>query len=56
MKMILSTQEGYLKDQKPDTKRKARESRQFFTFNGEDAPLKTVRAIMQKYGISKEDL
>lgn len=56
MKILLTTQEGWLKDQKPAT-RKARENRLInFTFTGNDAPVKTVRALMEKYGITKDEL
>lgn len=52
----VSTSEGYLKDQDPRTKRKAKERVLHFTFTGNDAPVKTIKAIMDKFGISKDDL
>jgi hypothetical protein len=56
MKILLTTQEGYQKDQSVRSKKRGEDRRLFFNFNGDDAPLKAVRAIMQKYGIKKEDL
>lgn len=52
----VSTAEGYTKDHNERARRRAKEKVLHFTFTGNDAPLKTVKAIMQKYGISKEEL
>jgi hypothetical protein len=56
VKILLSTVEGYRKDNTLESKKKFSERPLHFTFTGNDAPLKTVRAIMQKYGITKEEL
>jgi hypothetical protein len=49
--------EGYAKNNTPQAKKKFFNERKVpMTFNGNDAPLKAVRAMMQKYGIRVEDL
>jgi hypothetical protein len=52
----VSTAEGYVKDHNERSRQRAKEKVLHFSFTGNDAPLKTVKAIMQKYGIAKEDL
>ena len=56
MKILLSTSEGFPKDKKAINKKRFSNKPIYFLFNGDDAPIKAVRAIMQKYGITKEEL
>lgn len=56
MKILLSTMEGFPKDNSPSSKRFKERHKMNMNFNGNDAPLKAVRAIMEKYGITKEEL
>ena len=52
----LSTVEGYRKDNTLQSKKKFSNRPLHMVFTGNDAPIKTIRAIMQKFGIVKEDL
>lgn len=56
MKILLTTIEGYRKDNTLESKKKHADRPFRLNFNGTDAPLKAVRAMMQKFGITKEDL
>jgi hypothetical protein len=54
--ILLSTIEGYPKDNTIQSKKRNKDRNIHFTFTGPDAPTKAVKAIMQKYGIQKEEL
>lgn len=55
--IYLTTIEGHTKDRTSTACKKAFEEKKFnLQFSGKDAPIKAVRAIMQKYGIKIEDL
>jgi hypothetical protein len=56
MKILLSTFEGWPKDKKPENKKKFEDKRNYLTFSGADAPVKAARALIQKYGITPEEL
>lgn len=56
MKVFLSTREGYSKDLTPQSKKRYADKGLTLQFSGNDAPVKAVRALMQKYGITVEDL
>jgi hypothetical protein len=59
MKMLLSTQEGYPKDRTDQNKKKFREKQNnnfHIHFSGNDAPVKMVKALMQKFGITPDQL
>lgn len=56
MKILLSTVEGYRKDNTLQSKKRFEGRPIHLTFTGNDAPVKAVRAMMEKYGITKEDL
>jgi hypothetical protein len=52
----LSTVEGYRKDNTLASKKKFSNRPVHMVFTGNDAPAKMVRAVMQKYGLTVEDL
>jgi len=54
--VTLSTVEGYPKDKTPSAKKRFSSKPLHFSFSGDDAPLKAVKALMQKYGIEVDDL
>ena len=56
MKILLSTSEGYMKNNTLESKRKLKSKMIAFTFSGPDAPVKAARALIQKYGITPEEL
>ena len=56
MKIHLTTEEGYPKDKAPGNPRHHRERAFHLVVTGDDAPVKAVQAIMQKYGVTKEEL
>jgi hypothetical protein len=56
VRIELSTSEGYRKDKSPESKKRYRDRSIRLTFSGNDAPVKAIHAMMQKFGISKEEL
>lgn len=56
MKMLLTTEEGFPKDKTPKSKKKFNDGKTFLTFSGNDAPLKMVKTLMKKYGISRDQI
>ncbi len=55
-RILISTVEGYRKDNTSHSKKRFENRPIHLTFTGNDAPAKAVVALMQKYGIRKEDL
>jgi hypothetical protein len=55
-KIELSTSEGYRKDKSPESKKRHRDRAIHLTFSGNDAPIKAIHAMMQKFGVRKEEL
>ncbi len=51
MKILVSTVEGYRKDNTIQSKKRFADRPVHFQFTGDDAPEKAVRAMVQKYGI-----
>jgi hypothetical protein len=56
MKILLTTKEGYSKDRTPQNKKRFMKDEQFLVFNGDDAPIKAVKALCEKYGIKPEHI
>lgn len=55
-KIILSTVEGYRKDNTVESKRRFSNHFLHFSFTGNDAPKKAIRALMEKFGITKDEI
>ena len=56
MKILITTQEGYQKDQSPLSKQKRREKQIHLAFSGNRAPVNAVRAMMEKFGVTKDEI
>lgn len=62
MKILLSTYEGYPKDRSVQNKKKFLDKNGvlyrngFLHFSGNDAPVKAAKALIEKYGITPEEL
>jgi antitoxin component HigA of HigAB toxin-antitoxin module len=56
MKIYLSTEEGYSKDKNPESRKRYQDKKYFLHFTGDDAPVKAVRALIQKYGITRDQI
>lgn len=54
--VMVTTREGYAKDQTPEERKRKYDSDFKIFFTGNNAPVKAVRAIMEKFGISKEEI
>jgi hypothetical protein len=56
MKILLSTEEGYTKDKTRANRKRKEGAKMFLHFSGDDAPVKAVRALIQKYGVTLEQI
>jgi hypothetical protein len=56
VKIMISTREGYTKDQSDKSKKDARERDFRLFFSGNNAPVKAIKAMMEKFGVRKEDI
>jgi len=56
MRIFLTTEEGYPKNNSAEGRKRVQGRKYFLQFSGNDAPIKAVRALIQKYGITYDQL
>ena len=56
MKVLLTTQEGWMRNKTHKSKEENKKKNMYLVFSGDDAPIKAVRALIQKYGITPEEI